>query len=275
MSSKLRRLFSGLCVLLFSSWLGAAPSADLWPRWQQHDPDSSRSVDHQPWTDWLNAQIQVGEDGIHRIAYGEVTPAARKQLQDYLAALQAEPVSQLNRREQWAYWINLYNAATVEVVLAHYPVDSIRDIDISPGFFANGPWGKALLEVEGVALSLNDVEHRILRPIWQDPRIHYAVNCASLGCPNLAREAYTAERLDSQLNAAARAFVNHPRGARVENGELTVSSIYAWFEEDFGDSEAAVVRHLQRYAGPDLKRLLGARTGIDDDDYDWRLNDAR
>ena len=275
MSSNLRRMFTGLCALLFSSWLGAAPSADLWPRWQQHDPDSTRSVDHQPWTDWLNAQIQVGEDGIHRIAYGRVSAGARKQLQDYLAALQAEPVSKLNRREQWAYWINLYNAATVEVVLAHYPVDSIRDIDISPGFFANGPWGKALLEVEGVALSLNDVEHRILRPIWQDPRIHYAVNCASLGCPNLAREAYTAERLDSQLNAAARAFVNHPRGARVENGELTVSSIYAWFEEDFGDSEAAVVRHLQRYADPDLKRLLGARTGIDDDDYDWRLNDAR
>ena len=275
MSSKLRRLFTGLCVLLFSSWLGAAPSADLWPRWQQHDPDSSRSVDHQPWTDWLNGQVQVGDDGIHRIAYGRVSASARKQLQDYLAALQAEPVSQLNRREQWAYWINLYNAATVEVVLAHYPVDSIRDIDISPGFFANGPWGKALLEVEGVALSLNDVEHRILRPIWQDPRIHYAVNCASLGCPNLAREAYTADRLDSQLNAAARAFINHPRGARVENGELTVSSIYAWFESDFDDSEAAVVRHLQRYAGPDLKRLLGARTGIDDDDYDWRLNDAR
>ena len=275
MSSTVRRLFIGLLALLFAAGLSAAPSADLWPRWQQHDPDSTRSVDHQAWSDWLGAQIQVGDDGIHRIAYGKVTPAARKQLQDYLAALQGEPVSRLNRREQWAYWINLYNAATVEVVLAHYPVDSIRDIDISPGFFANGPWGKALLKVEGVALSLNDVEHRILRPIWQDPRIHYAVNCASLGCPNLAREAYTAERLDSQLNAAARAFVNHPRGARVENGELTVSSIYAWFEEDFGDSEAAVVRHLQRYAGPDLKRSLGARTGIDDDDYDWRLNDAR
>lgn len=275
MPSTVLRLFAGLSALLFSAWLGAAPSADLWPRWQQHNPESTRSVDHQAWSDWLNAQVRVGDDGIHRIAYGKVSPAARKQLQGYLAALQAEAVSQLNRREQQAYWINLYNAATVEVVLAHYPVDSIRDIDISPGFFANGPWGKALLKVEGVALSLNDVEHRILRPIWQDPRIHYAVNCASLGCPNLAREAYTAERLDSQLNAAARAFINHPRGARVENGELTVSSIFAWFEEDFGDSEAAVIRHLRRYAGPELKRLLGARTSIDDDDYDWRLNDAR
>lgn len=269
------RLVMALAGLVFSSWLAAAPSADLWPRWQTHDPQSERQLDHQAWTDWLQQHVQAGDDGIHRIAYGQVSESARKQLQAYLSQLQAEKVSALNRRQQWAYWINLYNAATVEVVLQHYPVDSIREINISPGFFARGPWGKALVTVEGQALSLNDIEHRILRPIWKDPRTHYAVNCASLGCPNLAQEAYVAQRLDSQLNAAARAFVNHPRGAQVANGKLTVSSIYDWFEEDFGDSEAAVIRHLQRYAGPELKRQLGARTSIDDDNYDWRLNDVR
>ena len=96
-----------------------------------------------------------------------------------------------SRDEQLAYWINLYNALTVKVILDHYPVKSILDIDISPGWFSIGPWGKKLVAVEGVEISLDDIEHRILRPIWRDPRIHYALNCAAVGCPNLLREAFT------------------------------------------------------------------------------------
>ena len=89
--------------------------------------------------------------------------------------------------EQRAFWINLYHALTVRVILSHYPVSGIREIDISPGLFARGPWDRKLIPVEGVELTLNDIEHRILRPIWRDPRVHYALNCASLGCPDLRR----------------------------------------------------------------------------------------
>lgn len=267
---------TSLLALLISIALPAqaAPKADLWPRWQAHQPDSSQQVDHQAWSDWLQTYLVQAPGEVTRVRYAAVSAADRKALQDYLDRLQETAVSQLNRQQQQAYWINLYNAATIDVVLQHYPVDSILDIDISPGLFARGPWGKKLLTVEGQAVSLNDIEHRILRPIWQDPRIHYAVNCASVGCPDLRTTAYTADDLDQQLDAAARAYVNHPRGVSIEDGDLIVSSIFDWFEADFGDSEAEVIRHLQRYADAPLKTQLQGFDDIDDDRYDWSLNDA-
>jgi hypothetical protein len=159
-------------------------------------------------------------------------------------------------------------------VLDHDPVDSIRDIDISPGWFADGPWGKKLITVDGSDLSLDDIEHRILRPIWRDPRVHYAVNCAALGCPNLRPRPFTADRLDRMLTEGARAYVNHPRGARMTDDGLVVSSIYVWFQADFGGDDAGVIAHLKRYAKPGLAADLGAARGIDDHRYDWALNDA-
>lgn len=112
-----------------------------------------------------------------------------------------------------------------------------------------------------------------MRPIWRDPRIHYAVNCAAIACPNLQAAAWVPETLDADLEAAARSYVNDPRGAQVENGRLTVSSIYVWFQEDFG-SEADVVDHLRRYAAPDLAQRLEGIDEIYDDAYDWSLNGA-
>jgi hypothetical protein len=192
----------------------------------------------------------------------------------YIASLAALPIGGYDRSEQMAYWINLYNALTVQVVLDHYPVDSIRDIDISPGLFSNGPWGKRLVEIDGEALSLDDIEHRILRPIWHDPRIHYAINCAALGCPNLQAEPFRGATIDPQLDAAARAYVNSPRGAAVDGDDLVLSSIYDWFMEDFGATEEQVIRHLRSYADPGLDAVLRQFTSVDDYRYDWDLNDA-
>lgn len=250
----------------------AAPAAEAWPLWSAQGTLAT-PIDHSAWDAWLQRHVVAGTDGINRIAYARVDRAERAAVGDYLAALQAVPIRRHPRAAQRAFWINLYNAATVKVVLDHYPVDSILKISISPGLFARGPWKKKLLAVEGQPLSLDDVEHRILRPLWNDPRTHYAVNCASLGCPNLARRAWVPETMDAMLDEAARAYVNHPRGARVERGGLTVSSIYAWFEADFG-GEAGVLRHLRRYAAPPLARELEAIESIDDDAYDWSLNDA-
>ena len=192
-----------------------APKAELWPRWQAHDPGSTETVDHGAWQRILGTYLAPGADRVNRFAYASIRPADRHALDGYIVRLAATPVSALARPEQLAYWINLYNALTVQVVLDHYPVASIRDIAISPGLFAIGPWDKALIEVEGEAVSLNDIEHRILRPIWRDPRVHYALNCASIGCPDLQTTAFTAENAEALREAAARAYVNHPRGARV------------------------------------------------------------
>ena len=250
----------------------AAPSADLWPRWQAHDATSTERIDHRDWDQLLSSYLKAGADGINRFDYAALKKNNRPELKAYIARLSATPISQFNKKEQFAFWINLYNALTVDVVIDHFPVATIRDIDISPGLFADGPWGAKLVAVEGEPLSLDDIEHRILRPIWREPRIHYVVNCASIGCPNLHPVALTADNTEAIVEAAAVAYVNHPRGALFAGDDLVVSSIYAWFEEDFGSSEAGVLKHLRRYARPPLSDQLRGRGSYSDHRYNWKLN---
>ena len=252
----------------------AAPKARLWPRWETHAPGSTLRVDHTAWAALLRRLLRPQPDGRRLVAYRDAGPAERAALEAYLATLSTTPVSRLSRPEQMAFWINLYNALTVKVVLDHWPVRSIRDIDISPGLFADGPWGARLITVEGEPLGLDDIEHRILRPIWRDPRIHYAVNCASMGCPDLAAEPYAGDRIDAQLDRAGFEFVNHPRAVRIEKGKLFVSSIYHWFKEDFGGDDRAVVAHLCAYAAPALALELQKYDRIDGHAYDWAINAA-
>jgi hypothetical protein len=248
-----------------------APSARLWPRWQAHDPAATRVVDHQPWDLFLGRWSRVRADGVRGLDYAGVTADDRTLLAGYIDSLTREPVSRLTRAEQFGLWVNLYNAVTVKVVLDRYPVASIRDITLSGGLFAVGPWSAEVVTVEGQALSLNDIEHRILRPIWRDPRVHYAVNCASVGCPDLRPRAWRGVTLEADLDAAARAYVNHPRGVSAGPDGLTLSSIYNWFSEDFG-GEAGVLAHLRRHAEPALARVLDGAPGIRGYGYDWSLN---
>jgi hypothetical protein len=251
-----------------------APKSELWAFWDTRTPDSTKQVDHSAWNAFLERYVLPGEDGINRVRYAAVSSNDRQQLTQYINRLQRVPIRRYNPDQQLAYWINLYNALTVSVVLQHYPVSSIRDIDISPGFFADGPWGKKLLTIEEQAVSLNDIEHRILRPIWQDPRLHYALNCASLGCPNLPNRAFLSDNTEALLEQGATAYINHPRAVMFQNGNLHVSSIYSWFRDDFGGSDSAVIEHLQHYAAPALADRLSAASGIAGDDYNWSLNDA-
>jgi hypothetical protein len=252
----------------------AAPRADLWPRWDKHDPGSTVTVDHSAWDRFLKTYLVTDHpSGIHLLRYGAVTPADRQALTEYLDLLQGVPVSDLDRAEQRAYWINLYNALTVKVILDHYPVSSIRAVDISPGWFSRGPWDAKLVRIEGEKISLNDIEHRILRPIWRDPRLHYAVNCASIGCPNLQPQAFTAGNTEDLLEKGAREYVNHPRGASKEGNRLVLSSIYDWFQEDFGGSEEGVKEHLSRFADASLSRELEGFRGKISYRYDWSLNE--
>ena len=273
-----RTLLAGALVAVLSGFTfleaALAPKADLWPRWQAHDPASTARIDHSYWDRFLKTYLRAGADGVNRVAYGRITEADKKALHGYLASLRLTPIDRYNRGEQMAFWINLYNAITVRLVLVYYPVDSMKDIDVSAGLFG-GPWKRKILEVLGEPMSLNDIEHRILRPIWRDPRIHYAVNCASVGCPDLQPVAFTGANAEQLLDYAAGAYINGRRGARVENGNLIVSKIYAWFAEDFGGSEEGVIQHLKRYAKPPLLRALQGIGDIDDYEYDWGLNDLR
>jgi len=179
------RIIALLTVWLVVSGFGFSSKApQAWEDWAQSNPQDIRVIDHGEWTALLKKYVKPGRAGLNTFAYGKVTAGDKAALQDYIGSLEAIEVTGYNKNEQLAYWINLYNAVTIRVVLDHYPVKTIRDIDIS-GFLKNGPWQKELVTVEDTPLTLDDIEHAILRPIWKDPRIHYGVNCASVGCPNL------------------------------------------------------------------------------------------
>ncbi|MFM9942178.1 MAG: DUF547 domain-containing protein [Hyphomicrobiaceae bacterium] len=255
----------------------AAVAGVLEDVFQRHTKGSTATVDHAAFDSLLKTYVAPGADSLNRVHYGQFKTEAHGQLKQYVAALEAVDVAKLDRREQFAFWANLYNAKTVDIVLDKYPVASIKDISLGGGLFAaikGGPWKAKVTTVSGQSLSLDDIEHVILRGLFKDPRVHYAVNCASVGCPNLQAEAYTGARLEEQLVAAAQAFVNSPRGVRDDGTRLTLSSIYSWFQADFGGNEAGVVKHLTRYAAPELKKRLESNTGGLAYDYDWRLNEV-
>jgi len=239
---------------------------------------SPHTVDHSAWDRLLKTYVKPGADGLNRVDYAAFKRDGHAALKAYISGLEAVDPRTLDRPEQFALLANLYNAKTVDIVLDHYPVASIRDISLGGGLlgaFTGGPWKADVLEMSGVALSLDDVEHGILRPLFKDPRVHYAVNCASVGCPNLGTEPFTGARLEAQLDAAARAYVNSGRGARFTADGLVVSSIYDWYEDDFGGGEQGVIAHLKAYAEPALVQRLQGTTSIADYAYDWSLNDAK
>ena len=271
------RHIAGVLFLLVSvspAFALGPPKSDLWPKWAKHDAASTQSVDHADWSAFLKKYLKVQTGTTNLLAYAQVTPADRKLLGGYIQRLAGVPVSTLSRAEQKPYWINLYNALTVQVILDHYPTETILDIDISPGFFSNGPWKKKLLEIEGEKISLDDIEHRILRPVWKDPRIHYAVNCASMGCPDLQPVPFTRENTDRLLTDAARAFIASDRGVWFDGGKLGASSIYKWFSEDFGDNDGQVIALIRTYASPAFQMKRDTVRDISVYHYDWDLNDA-
>ena len=262
---------TALFLIALAGNIYAAPKSELWPRWQVHDQQSQTIIDHSAWGDFLQRYLVPGENGAASlIRYAAVTEEDHTKLSGYLDQLAQTEVSTLNREEQKAYWINLYNALTVDTILNNYPVESIREI--KSGWFSGGPWDLTLITVEGVELTLNDIEHRILRPIWRDARIHYAVNCASIGCPNLQQQPFTAANSEGLLNQAAQAYINSPRGAELRSGKLYLSSIYDWFSQDFGISKQELLQHIASFAKPELAEQLKSYNGGIAYHYSWDLN---
>jgi len=251
-----------------------APKAELWQHWLSHDPASSLSINHQQWHHFLQANVVIGPDNINRLHYVAVSDKDKTDLKRYITDLSNIKITQYSRKQQLPFWINLYNALTTQIILEHYPLESIRDIDISPGFFSDGPWDKKIIVIQKQSISLNDIEHRILRPIWKDLRIHYALNCASLGCPNLQNVAFTQQNIERLFERSMRDYINHPRGVEVVDGKVNLSSIYNWFQDDFGSNEQDVLKHLRQYAKPELASQLSNINSVNHYDYDWTLIDT-
>lgn len=224
------------------------------------------SIEHQgPYTPpthvaW-NKLVQSHVDGDGNVDYSSFQKEA-SQLNGYLEELsKSPPGSSWTENEKLAYYINLYNAGTVKLIVDHYPVESIKDIP--------NRWDKEWIKVGNDVLSLNDIEHKILRKM-NEPRIHFAINCASYSCPKLLNTAFTAQNLEEQLQQTAFDFINDPKRNRFEGNTAYLSKIFKWYKGDFTENGS-----LQEYISSYLDKPIIKDTKIDYLEYDWSLNDAK
>ena len=245
------------------------PLADEY--WHAWNDASKVMVDHSLWQQVLDEYLVPDEEDVNRVDYEGLKDSGSDELTQYLDQLGRIDPRELARKEQLAYWINLYNALTLRLVIDFYPIDSITDLGETIGSF--GPWDDELIVIAGKQLSLNDIEHRIIRPIYQDHRIHFAVNCASIGCPDLAIQAFTGEGLEASLQEAAEAFMRHPRAMRLSNNELVLSSIFEWYEKDFGNNFSEALETILIYAPPTIRSGLQGFQGDVTYQYNWALNE--
>lgn len=193
-------------------------------------------------------------------------------LEHYLGSLGAVGKKEFDgwtETQQIAFLINLYNAATLKLVIDHYPVKSIKDIG---GLFST-PWKQDVVSLFGEKTTLDHVEHGLLRKDYREPRVHFAVNCASVGCPNLRAEAFRAEVLDRQLDEQARTFLADSSRNRVEGGVLYLSPIFDWFSEDFTRSGSVADYVAPFLPEADRKVVASGNPKVKFTDYDWSLND--
>lgn len=220
-------------------------------------------VDHQAWTSLL--QKHVSSKGNVNYA-GFVTE--KVQLEKYLNQLtDNKPDTKWSEEAQLAYWINVYNAFTVKLIVDNYPVASIKDIKKGIPFIST-VWDIKFIEFEDETIDLNKVEHGILRKQFDEPRIHFAVNCASFSCPRLLNEAYTAEKLEAQLTQMTKDFLSDTQKNQLSKNEVKLSKIFNWFKGDF-TKQSTLIEFLNQYAP--IK--ISADANISHLDYSWALNE--
>lgn len=192
------------------------------------------------------------------------------QLESYLKVVSANPPDpeSWTEEEQIAYWINAYNAFTIKLIADHYPVESIQDLQpVVNTSGVNTVWHKKFFKIGGQESSLDEIEHKILREQFKEPRIHFAINCASFSCPPLRNEAFTAEKLDQQLDEQAVRFINDPQRNVIQKDEINISPIFSWFSKDF-TRDGSLIDFINQYA----KVQVSPEAKVSYLDYNWSLN---
>jgi tetratricopeptide (TPR) repeat protein len=223
--------------------------------------DEAGYFDHHLYAEVLKACLKDGN-----VDYRELKKNSSG-LTAYLkkaAELNAQPFISMSEEERMAFYLNIYNAITLKMIIENYPVKSIKDIP--------GVWDKIKFNAAGRNLTLNQIEHQILRKEFKEPRIHFVLVCASKGCPELASEPFSGKVLDEQLDREARKFVNDKTKVRLDrdNKTLYISLIFKWFNEDFGDSIKFISKYLSE---DDAEFIKKAKPKIKYLNYDWSLNE--
>jgi len=215
---------------------------------------AATKASHSIWNELL--QKNVSSKG--KVNYkGLKTDKAK--IETYLATLKSNvPNSEWSKNEKLAYWINVYNAFTVKLIVDNYPLKSITDLD--------KPWDKKWIEIDGKTYSLGNVENDILRKMGES-RIHFVINCASVSCPNLLNEAFTADKLSSQLRRVTKDFFNDETKNNLIDGDLKVSKLFEWYAKDFSNGD--IVAYINKYSG----NSFSADSKVSFLEYSWKLNE--
>jgi hypothetical protein len=218
------------------------------------EPEAAPRPNHQAWSKLLSEYVSANGN----VNYKQLK-TEKQVLLDYLEMLNnTPPASDWTRDEHMAYWINAYNAATVLLIVEHYPLKSIRDLD------GGKTWDVKRIKLGGKSYSLNQIENDILRSRYKDARIHFAVNCAAKGCPPLASKAFLPETLNKQLEERTREFISDKRFNQFEGNKAKLSRIFDWYGSDFGD--------LRTFLNKYLTNKLPEGSSLEFTEYDWDLN---
>ncbi len=237
---------------------------------QQGIEQGDKTFDHSALTALLSEHVDPDTD---KVDYAGLK-ADRADLDAYLETVAQADLTTLGEDEQMALLINAYNAYTLELIVENYPgLESIRDI--------SEPWETEKYVVGGYTLSLNDIEHGLLRPLYKDPRIHFAVNCASIGCPPLRTDAFTGADLDAQLDAATRDTLSAREFVQIQGEALAVTRIMKWYGDDFTNPEYtghadSLPAYIKPYTRAEVATFIDAKGGdleVTFLEYDWSLND--
>ncbi len=225
---------------------------------------TSSPISHDTWNKLLQKHVEVSGDVDYKGFLED-----REQFDQYIALLSNNHPNRKNwnKNEQLAYWINAYNAFTVKLILDHYPVASIKDIKNGIPF-VNTVWDIKNIKIEGMEYDLNNIEHGIIRKKFNEPRIHFAVNCASISCPRLRNEAYYPDRLEEQLADQTRFFLNNPVKNRITKEKMELSKLFSWYKGDF-TKKGSLLDFINQYAP--VKINADAEKSFMD--YNWNLNE--
>ncbi|WP_298487542.1 DUF547 domain-containing protein [uncultured Maribacter sp.] len=215
----------------------------------------TNKIDHSSWDTLLKTHVDANGNVDYEGFFKDTIT-----LSNYISELGSNPTSNTaNKNEKLAYYINLYNAATVQLILDNYPTKSIKNIV--------KPWDKQWIKVGNKTLSLGDIEHKILRKM-EEPRIHFAINCASFSCPILKNEAFIASKMEAQLEQATKDFINDPKRNILSISKIEISQIFKWFKKDF-TTKGTIVDFIKPYTTTNLSK----KTSVKYLDYNWSLNE--
>jgi hypothetical protein len=265
------KYFLLVILALITTSLNAAPSAQLWGYWNKSDQLSKEKINFKPWQDFLDKYVvQKGDQTF--VNYSAVSKKDKQILNKAINTYSKLNILKYNKNQQLAYWINMYNMLTIHVILQYYPVKSITDIDKS-WFGYSKVWDQKVIKIDSKELTLNDIEHRIIRPIWHDPRVHSAVNCASISCPNLSKEAYQGNQINAQLDKSFATWINSSKGFELKDNNIYISKIFDWYGSDFGD-QAQMRQFIAKYLITKTKKeaILNENKTIYYQNYNWNLN---